>query len=107
MYLSKAKVSYRLIIESTQDHCPRKPPLLADQFLSTEGAWVVFLASAVELLVLQAARQKEAPVTARPARFGAGTSWGPRSLGGVSLPCPAALPSPRRLWPGEAPEIQH
>lgn len=59
MYLSKVKVSYMLIIKSTQDHCPRKHPLLADQFLSTEAASVVFPVSTDELLlVLQAARQK-------------------------------------------------
>lgn len=58
MYLSKAKVSYMLIIESTQDHCPRKHPLLADQLLSAEEALVVFFVSTDKLLlVLQAARQ--------------------------------------------------
>lgn len=52
MYLSKAKVSYMLIIESTQDHCPRKHPLLAGQFLSAEEAAVVFLVAADELLLV-------------------------------------------------------
>lgn len=52
MYVSKAKVSYMLIIESTQDHCPRKPPLLLTCSPSTEAALVLVLFSADELLLV-------------------------------------------------------
>lgn len=68
MYLSKAKVSYMLIIESTQDHCPSKHPLLADQLLSAEEASAVPLVSTGELLlVLEAARQKRSSSHSPPA----------------------------------------
>lgn len=93
MYLSKAKVSYMLIIESTQDHCPRKHPLLADQLLSAEEALVVFFVSTDKLLlVLQAARQTRSRSHSPPCHC--------RSRIGFCAPpefCPRICP---RLSPG-------
>jgi len=113
MYLSKAKVSYMLIIESTQDHCPRKHPLLADQLLSAEAALVLFLVSTDErLLVLQAARQKQssshapgAELAAAHTRPSAPARPRPAAPGAPRCPSPANEALSPRCWSSR--EIRH
>lgn len=115
MYLSKAKVSYMLIIESTQDHCPSKHPLLADQLLSAEEASAVPLVSTGELLlVLEAARQKRSSSHSPPAgpsservlcTSGALPASPPRR-GSVPLPSPADADGAHLPHLFQRPELQ-
>lgn len=123
MYLSKAKVSYALIIESTRDHCPRKHPLRAEQSPSAEEApvvssprwtkcyWFFRLQDRRKAGVTPALRSRRGAVPARlrssapaprppppPAAPGA-----PRSLS----PADGARSPPPPLLAAGAPEIQH